>query len=63
MKGSNLNKTPKKLSPMRAIRLKCLDCMCNQIGEVGHCSVRECSLWQYRHGKRPETARKKGKDA
>jgi len=52
----------KKITPMKAMRLKCLDCMCGNSHEVDLCSVRKCPLHLYRFGKRPETARRKGKD-
>lgn len=53
----------KQYSPLQAIRLKCLDCMCHQKKEVSLCPVKQCSLWPYRFGKRPSTARKNGKNA
>ena len=40
-------------SPIRSIRLKCLDCMCNQPKEVALCPCTDCPLWGYRFGKRP----------
>jgi hypothetical protein len=45
-----------KPTPLRAIRLKCLDCMCGQWGEVRNCDIYTCSLWLYRLGKRPDAA-------
>ena len=44
----NLYKTP-----VKAIRAKCLDCCCNQYGEVLNCTVIKCALYPYRLGKRP----------
>ena len=41
------------LTPMKAIRAKCLDCSCNQMKEVRWCPVQSCPLWPYRMGKRP----------
>ena len=43
-------------SPLRAIRLKCRDCMADQVAAVARCEVSGCSLWPYRMGKRPGTA-------
>ncbi len=40
-------------SPMKAIRAKCLDCMCWQSAEVGRCEIVQCPLWEYRFGHRP----------
>ena len=40
-------------SPLKAIRAKCLDCMCWQPSEVGQCPIVHCPLWEYRFGHRP----------
>lgn len=41
------------MTPLKAIRAKCLDCMCGQVYEVRKCPVNDCSLWPYRMGHRP----------
>ena len=41
------------ITPLRAIRLKCLDCMCNQAQEVALCPSADCPLYQFRMGKNP----------
>lgn len=46
-----------KLTPMKAIRKKCLDCSNGQFAEVKHCPIKSCPLYGYRNGHRP-----KGKD-
>lgn len=43
----------KKLTPLKAIRAKCLDCVCWQPKEVRLCSHTECALFGYRFGKNP----------
>lgn len=43
-----------KLTPMRAIRLKCLECSNNQFSEVRECNVKTCPLYCYRSGHRPK---------
>lgn len=43
-----------KLTPMRAIRLKCLECSNNQFSEVRECTVKKCPLHCYRSGHRPK---------
>ena len=43
----------KKLTPMRAIRAKCIDCMCGSANEVKLCPSDDCSLYSYRFGKNP----------
>lgn len=48
----------KVLTPIKAIRAKCLDCSNLQWSEVKRCPVVGCPLYPYRLGKRP----KKGAD-
>lgn len=43
-----------KLTPMLAIRKKCLECSCGQIKEVRMCQVKKCPLYAYRSGHRPQ---------
>ena len=42
-----------RLTPMRAIRKKCLDCSCGNSFEVSNCPVTDCPLYEYRTGKKP----------
>jgi len=42
-----------KAELLRRIRLKCLDCTCNQVKEVTLCVVTTCSLHLLRMGKDP----------
>lgn len=41
------------MTPLKAIRAKCLDCCCSQANEVKLCEIQTCPLWEYRtgHGK------------
>ena len=48
----------KKLTPIKAIRKKCLDCCCYQPKEVRYCQISDCSLHPYRMNMRPETYEK-----
>jgi len=41
------------LSPLRAIRAKCLDCCCWQEVEVRNCPSVKCALHPFRMGKNP----------
>lgn len=41
-----------KLTPMKAIRRKCIDCSCGSSNEVKLCPVQNCPLYTYRFGKR-----------
>ena len=41
------------LTPIKAIRAKCLDCTCDQPQEVRLCPVTGCSLYPYRMGHNP----------
>jgi len=43
----------KLLTPIKAIRAKCLDCCCNQRKEVRLCPIPDCSLYPYRFGHNP----------
>lgn len=49
-----------RLTPVKAIRQKCLDCTCWQPKEVRQCPSNDCALWSYRMGKRPKTAEIQG---
>ena len=44
------------MTPMKAIRAKCLDCMYDSAKEVRLCPSTNCSLFQYRFGKNPARA-------
>ena len=39
-----------RLTKAKAIRQKCLDCSCFQVGEVRDCHITDCTLWRYRMG-------------
>ena len=41
------------LTPLRAIRTKCLDCSCFQSKEVKLCPMTDCNLYSYRFGHNP----------
>lgn len=43
-----------KLTPMKAIRKKCLECCCGSTKEVKACSVKNCALYPYKRGHRPK---------
>lgn len=40
-----------KISPLKAIRLKCLDCCCGSSKMIQTCGITDCSLWTFRSGK------------
>ena len=42
------------LTPIKAIRAKCLDCCCGNTAEVRRCPAVKCTLHPYRMGKRPK---------
>ena len=44
----------KVLTPIKAIRAKCLDCCCGQFIEVRECTIETCPLHPYRMGHRPK---------
>lgn len=43
----------KILTPLRAIRAKCIDCSAGSIKEVRECVMLDCPLYPYRLGKSP----------
>ena len=49
----NENETKDALTPIKAIRAKCLDCCCDQRDEVKLCPAKDCPLWPFRLGKNP----------
>ena len=49
------------LSPVKAIRAKCLDCSAWQATEVRLCVMHDCPLYPYRMGKNPNLKGKRGK--
>ena len=42
------------LTPIKAIRQKCLDCCCGHTAEIRNCAVKNCALYPYRMGHRPK---------
>ncbi len=40
-------------TPIKAIRAKCLDCMCDSAQEVRLCPCQDCPLYPYRMGHNP----------
>lgn len=40
--------------PLRAIRLKCIDCCNGQEKEIRECTITTCALYPYRMGKYPK---------
>jgi hypothetical protein len=42
-----------RLSPLRALRLKCLDCCNGSVQEVRLCTALDCPSWPFRMGKNP----------
>lgn len=43
-----------RMTPMKAIRKKCLDCCAGQVAEVRRCTVENCPLFPYRMGHKPK---------
>ena len=46
----------KRISPLKAIRLKCLDCCCGSVHEIKLCTAEQCPLYPFRLGKNPNRA-------
>lgn len=41
----------KKMTPLKAIKLKCLECSCDSVNEVRLCVCKDCPLYPFRKGK------------
>lgn len=57
------NDTERRLTPLRAIRVWCLDCSHWQPKEIRQCPSTKCPLYPYRFGKNPNrvgAGRKRG---
>lgn len=50
------------MTPMKAIRAKCLDCCCDDWRDVKTCPVPDCPLYQYRFGHNPNIKREMSED-
>lgn len=53
----------KRISPLKAIRLKCLDCCCGSSNEVKLCTVERCALHPFREGHNPNISKREYTDA
>lgn len=42
------------MTPIKAIRANCIECMCGNVAEVRRCPLTRCPLWPYRMGHRPK---------
>ena len=42
------------MTPMKAIRARCLDCSGGSSKEVRSCTINDCPLYEYRLGHRPQ---------
>lgn len=51
-KNESKSKT-RTLTPIKAIRAKCLDCSGNSAAEVRECVLKHCPLYPYRMGRNP----------
>ena len=51
-----------KVSALKAVRLKCLDCSCGSAHEVSLCPIENCPLFPFRFGKNPFRAKREMTD-
>lgn len=49
-------------NPVKAIRLKCLDCSGGSSNEVDKCPVKQCPIWPFRYGRNPFRTRRELSD-
>ena len=53
----------KEITPMKAIRKKCLDCSCGSSEEVKNCFAKKCTVYQFRFGyKLDENGKRRKRD-
>lgn len=50
------------LTPMKAIRQKCLECQGGSSNEVKSCHITDCTLWPFRLGRNPKRSGIGGKN-
>lgn len=50
-----------KITPLKAIRLKCLECSAGSHKEVTLCPITDCELYQFRSGHTARKGMNKGK--
>lgn len=43
----------KTLTPVKAIRAKCIECSGGNRSEADRCQIKDCPRYAYRHGKNP----------
>ena len=41
------------MTPIKAIRAKCMNCVCDQANEIKLCPITDCPLYPFRFGKNP----------
>ena len=44
------------MTPLKAIRLHCIECSAGNLAEVRKCPVSDCPLFRFRFGKNPARA-------
>lgn len=45
------------LTPIKAIRAKCIECSCGSKQDVRLCPIKKCALYPYRMGHRPKVGK------
>lgn len=58
-----MSATVKHITPVRAIRQKCLDCSGGKTSEIKECGITGCPLFTFRMGTNPNYLRKKKSDS
>lgn len=53
----------KRVTPMQAIRKKCLDCSCWSWSEVKQCELSDCALYPFRLGRNPNIGKREMTEA
>lgn len=57
MKNDTKNTISTPQTALKAIRAKCLSCVCDSPNEVRLCEIKNCPLYKFRSGKNPNIKR------
>jgi len=49
-----VKKETKIITPLKAIKEKCLECCAGNKSKVRLCEIEDCALWSYRFGRGPK---------
>lgn len=59
MTREGVNNMTNNSTPLRGIRIKCLDCSCDSYKEVELCPIHDCGIYPFRFGAMPATVERR----